>query len=70
MSSSTKNSICPVNQIGNVLACITSFGGVLGLASSLCVIVVIFGTNKDVYFVRERIIVGFALSNLLFSIAK
>jgi hypothetical protein len=59
---------CPANLLTDVFVGFTSFGGLLGLISSLCVLIVIFAFRKDVHFVRERIIAGLSVANALYAI--
>jgi len=59
---------CPIVETDNIFIYITILAGTLGLASCLAVLVVIFAFRKDVYFVRERIIVGLVTACALYSI--
>eukprot|EP00040_Diaphanoeca_grandis_P015309 m.77965 g.77965 ORF g.77965 m.77965 type:complete len:189 (-) comp25065_c1_seq1:1527-2093(-) len=53
-----------VNQFGLITCAL----GVIGLLANVCVLAVIFGYRKDLYYVRERIIAGLAVASGLFSI--
>ena len=60
----------PAFRTSNILTWVGSAFGALGIVGCICVMWVIYGYGKDRRSIRDRILIGIFMSNLVYSIAN